>query len=118
MFHAERESFLWDVGTLHGKLEFSCRKRNAGRRGCASTSKMGGLVNGVVKQVEGGFVMGLGCVTTEELVFDEAGRLTNPGTWEYKPPCNRTIPHRLFVTLYPGNVTPLSSYIIALLLYH
>ncbi|BDA51182.1 Xanthine dehydrogenase [Coccomyxa sp. Obi] len=55
-----------------------------------------------IGQVEGGFVMGLGCVTTEELVFDEAGRLTNPGTWEYKPPCNRTIPHRLFVTLYPG----------------
>ncbi|CAL8466442.1 g5978 [Coccomyxa elongata] len=55
-----------------------------------------------IGQVEGGFVMGLGCVTTEELVFDEAGRLTNLGTWEYKPPCNRTIPHRLFVTLYPG----------------
>lgn len=43
-------------------------------------------------QIEGGFVMGIGNVTTEELVYDEKGRLLNDGTWEYKPPCSKTIP--------------------------
>ena len=48
-------------------------------------------------QIEGGFVMGIGNVTTEELVYDEKGRLVNDGTWEYKPPCSKTIPQ---VTLH------------------
>ena len=43
-------------------------------------------------QIEGGFVMGIGNVTTEELVYDEKGKLLNDGTWEYKPPCSKTIP--------------------------
>ena len=43
-------------------------------------------------QIEGGFVMGIGNVTTEELVYDDNGRLQNDGTWEYKPPCSKTIP--------------------------
>ena len=41
--------------------------------------------------------MGIGNVTTEELVYDEKGRLLNDGTWEYKPPCSKTIPQ---VTLH------------------
>ena len=42
-------------------------------------------------------MMGIGNVTTEELVYDEKGRLLNDGTWEYKPPCSKTIPQ---VTLH------------------
>lgn len=36
--------------------------------------------------------MGIGNVTTEELIYDESGRLLTDGTWEYKPPCSKTIP--------------------------
>lgn len=43
-------------------------------------------------QVEGGFVQGIGNVTTEEVVFDDKGRLATDGTWTYKPPCTKTIP--------------------------
>ena len=43
-------------------------------------------------KIEGGFVMGVGNVTTEELDYDAAGRLLTDGTWEYKPPCTKTIP--------------------------
>ena len=45
----------------------------------------------LILQIEGGFVMGVGNVTTEELVFDENGRLLIDGTWEYKPPCSKSI---------------------------
>ena len=37
-------------------------------------------------------MMGVGNVTTEELVFSENGRLITDGTWEYKPPCSKSIP--------------------------
>ena len=43
-------------------------------------------------QIEGAFVMGIGNVTTEEIVYDDNGRLLTDGTWEYKPPCSKTIP--------------------------
>ena len=36
--------------------------------------------------------MGIGNVTTEELDYDDSGRLLTDGTWEYKPPCSKTIP--------------------------
>ena len=36
--------------------------------------------------------MGVGNLTTEELLFDENGRLLTDGTWEYKPPCSKSIP--------------------------
>ena len=36
--------------------------------------------------------MGIGNVTTEQLVYDDKGKLLNDGTWEYKPPCSKTIP--------------------------
>lgn len=46
-------------------------------------------------KIEGAFVMGIGTVTTEELDYDENGRLLTDGTWEYKPPCSKTIPEVL-----------------------
>ena len=37
-------------------------------------------------------MQGIGYVTTEEIVYDENGRLLTDGTWEYKPPCSKCIP--------------------------
>eukprot|EP01102_Stenamoeba_stenopodia_P017016 TRINITY_DN6037_c1_g1_i4.p1 TRINITY_DN6037_c1_g1~~TRINITY_DN6037_c1_g1_i4.p1 ORF type:complete len:1420 (+),score=227.64 TRINITY_DN6037_c1_g1_i4:457-4260(+) len=56
-----------------------------------------------IGQCEGGFVQGVGYLTTEELNFDpETGQLLNNNTWEYKIPCHRTIPHQFQVIIYPG----------------
>ena len=43
-------------------------------------------------QVEGGFIQGVGNVTTEELYYASDGRPYSDGTWNYKPPCSKTIP--------------------------
>jgi len=43
-------------------------------------------------QVEGGFIQGVGNVTTEEMYYAPDGRPYSDGTWNYKPPCSKTIP--------------------------
>lgn len=43
-------------------------------------------------QVEGGFIQGVGNVTTEEIYYAPDGRPYSDGTWNYKPPCSKTIP--------------------------
>ena len=58
----------------------------------------------VVYKVEGGFVMGIGNVTTEELIFDDHGRLLTDGTWEYKPPCPKSIPKVKSIHYTEGSV--------------
>ncbi len=50
-------------------------------------------------QVEGGFIQGLGNVTTEEIYIRGDSRLNPYGTWNYKPPCSKTIPVKLNVAL-------------------
>lgn len=45
--------------------------------------------------------MGIGNVTTEQVVYDEKGKLVNDGMWEYKPPCSKTIP---LVSLSLGSI--------------
>ncbi len=46
-----------------------------------------------VGQVRGGFVQGIGNVTTEAHYYDaRSGRPFTDGTWNYKPPCSKTIP--------------------------
>jgi xanthine dehydrogenase/oxidase len=52
-----------------------------------------------IGQIEGGYVQGLGFVTTEQVLFDDAGRLVTDNIWTYKPPCTKTIPLDLRVTL-------------------
>ncbi len=52
-----------------------------------------------IGQIEGGYVQGLGFVTTEEVLYDEHGRLITDNIWTYKPPCSKTIPIDLRVTL-------------------
>jgi len=55
-----------------------------------------------VGQVEGAFVQGLGLMTTEQMMYEPDGRLYSNGTWEYKPPCSKSIPVDLRVTLDKG----------------
>ena len=53
-------------------------------------------------QIEGGFIQGIGYLTTEELTFQgpreaprpgfSSGALTSTNTWEYKPPGARSVP--------------------------
>ena len=45
-----------------------------------------------IGQIEGGYVQGVGFATTEEVVYDHAGRLVTDNIWSYKPPCSKTIP--------------------------
>ena len=50
-------------------------------------------------QIEGGFVQGIGNVTTEQIYYAEDGRLIPYGTWNYKPPATKTIPVEFNVSL-------------------
>ena len=58
-------------------------------------------------QIEGGFVQGQGWLTTEELVFDDAGRLLTHSPATYKIPTASDRPKRLRIDLWDGgNVEP------------
>ena len=58
-----------------------------------------------IGQIEGGFVQGMGWLTTEELVFDGEGRLTTHAPSTYKIPTASDVPADFRVRLYdsPGN---------------
>ena len=51
-------------------------------------------------QIEGGFVQGMGWLTTEELVFDRHGRLHTHAPSTYKIPVASDVPEDFRVTLY------------------
>jgi len=58
-------------------------------------------------QIEGGFIQGQGWLTTEELVFDDAGRLLTHSPATYKIPTASDRPPHLNITLWAGeNVEP------------
>jgi xanthine dehydrogenase/oxidase len=54
-----------------------------------------------IGQIEGGFVQGLGFVTSEETIYDQDGRLVTDNIWTYKPPCSKSIPLDFRVKLIP-----------------
>lgn len=58
-----------------------------------------------IGQIEGGFVQGMGWLTTEELVWDDKGRLRTHAPSTYKIPCASDVPEHFVTTLYdsPGN---------------
>ncbi|MBI3716828.1 MAG: molybdopterin-dependent oxidoreductase, partial [Betaproteobacteria bacterium] len=68
---------------------------------------MGNSINPAIDigQIEGAFVMGLGYVMTEEVIFeprgDSIGTNNTSNTWTYKPPASTTIPLELHVDLFP-----------------
>jgi xanthine dehydrogenase large subunit len=51
-------------------------------------------------QVEGGFVQGMGWLTTEELVWDAKGRLRTHAPSTYKIPVSSDVPEKFFVKLW------------------
>jgi xanthine dehydrogenase large subunit len=51
-------------------------------------------------QIEGGFIQGMGWLTTEELVFDDAGRLLTHAPSTYKIPACSDRPRDLRIALY------------------
>jgi xanthine dehydrogenase large subunit len=55
-----------------------------------------------IGQIEGGFVQGMGWLTTEELVFDGAGRLATHGPSTYKIPVASDVPEKFNVRLAAG----------------
>jgi xanthine dehydrogenase/oxidase len=58
-----------------------------------------------IGQIEGAFVMGIGNVLSEELVFqpdgEQRGALNTTNTWQYKPPASTSIPIDLRVEIFP-----------------
>ncbi|HKH33844.1 MAG TPA: molybdopterin cofactor-binding domain-containing protein, partial [Beijerinckiaceae bacterium] len=56
-----------------------------------------------IGQIEGGFVQGMGWLTTEELVFDEEGRLLTHAPSTYKIPVASDVPADFRVALYPNS---------------
>jgi xanthine dehydrogenase large subunit len=55
-----------------------------------------------IGQIEGGFVQGMGWLTTEELVFGEDGRLLTHAPSTYKVPCASDVPEHFQVELWDG----------------
>merc|ERR1719456_664255 len=53
-------------------------------------------------QLQGGFVMALGWVLTEELCWNSAGTQLNLGSWEYKIPTAYDIPLEFNISLLQG----------------
>ncbi len=54
-----------------------------------------------IGQIEGGFVQGMGWLTTEELVWNEQGRLSTHAPSTYKIPATGDIPAHFSVALWP-----------------
>ncbi len=54
-----------------------------------------------IGQIEGGFVQGMGWLTTEQLVWDKQGRLATHAPSTYKIPATGDIPAHLHVDLWP-----------------
>jgi len=53
-----------------------------------------------IGQIEGAFVQGMGWLTTEELVFDDDGRLLTHAPSTYKIPCSSDVPADLRIALF------------------
>jgi xanthine dehydrogenase large subunit len=55
-----------------------------------------------IGQIEGGFVQGMGWLTSEELIFDDSGRLLTHAPSTYKIPCASDLPADFRVALFEG----------------
>lgn len=59
-----------------------------------------------IGQIEGGFVQGMGWLTTEELVWDDAGHLRTHAPSTYKIPTASDVPEDFRVALWPSLGNP------------
>jgi xanthine dehydrogenase large subunit len=55
-----------------------------------------------IGQIEGGFVQGMGWLTTEQLVFHSDGRLLTHAPSTYKIPCASDVPEHFDIALWDG----------------
>ncbi|MEO6607727.1 MAG: xanthine dehydrogenase molybdopterin binding subunit [Aestuariivirga sp.] len=62
-----------------------------------------------IGQIEGGFVQGMGWLTTEELVFDAQGRLRTHAPSTYKIPTARDVPEDFRVELFKSKGNEMAS---------
>ncbi|MDE2384035.1 MAG: xanthine dehydrogenase molybdopterin binding subunit [Alphaproteobacteria bacterium] len=62
-----------------------------------------------IGQIEGGFVQGMGWLTTEELVFDAEGRLRTHAPSTYKIPCASDVPEDFRVALFASKGNKVDS---------
>lgn len=62
-----------------------------------------------IGQIEGGFVQGMGWLTTEELVFDGKGRLATHAPSTYKIPCASDVPEDFRVKLFESAGNPAAT---------
>lgn len=56
-----------------------------------------------IGQLEGGFIMAMGYLLTEEVLWSKDGKQLNLGTWNYKIPSAYDIPVELNVSLLEGH---------------
>ncbi|XP_060598947.1 xanthine dehydrogenase/oxidase-like [Ruditapes philippinarum] len=63
-----------------------------------------------VGQIEGGFIQGLGMVTTEDIEPDATGKIRNCSPLSYKIPNVRSIPRKFNVTLFKNHNYVTSAY--------
>lgn len=56
-----------------------------------------------IGQIEGGFVQGMGWLTTEELVWDDRGRLRTHAPSTYKIPCASDVPEHFVTKLFESD---------------
>jgi xanthine dehydrogenase large subunit len=56
-----------------------------------------------IGQIEGGYIQGMGLLTSEELIWGEDGRLQTPGPANYKIPTMDDIPVAFNVELFPDS---------------
>lgn len=54
-----------------------------------------------IGQIEGGFIQGMGWLTTEQLVWDSAGRLATHAPSTYKIPATGDVPAHFHIDLWP-----------------
>ncbi|XP_046576122.1 probable aldehyde oxidase 2 [Haliotis rubra] len=60
-----------------------------------------------IGQIEGAYVMGLGNLLTENIIYDpETGAVLTDGTWEYKPPTTKDIPVDIRIKMLPDAPNP------------
>lgn len=63
-----------------------------------------------IGQIEGGFVQGMGWVTTEELIYSKEGKLLSNSPATYKIPTYGDVPADFRVKLYEGSVNEVGVY--------
>ncbi|XP_048248710.1 indole-3-acetaldehyde oxidase-like isoform X1 [Haliotis rufescens] len=60
-----------------------------------------------IGQIEGAFMMGVGGLLLERVVYDDVtGRVVNNSTWDYKPPTCKDIPVDWRISLLPDSPCP------------